>query len=148
MITFLFQNTFPVSGLFSIHLLSLDALLTVIESIERNCHSRMQSEHQESAASVSVITKSGRFSPKPFIHVITVNTMTEIKYISQKHLKMPLYPWSTILQYQLVPQDGVMCHRIFLRMNSLWQIKERKRYVGCCSCFDSVKLLSDHFKYI
>ncbi|KAK3910453.1 Golgi-specific brefeldin A-resistance guanine nucleotide exchange factor 1 [Frankliniella fusca] len=43
------KNTFPVSELFSIHLLSLDALLTVIESIERNCHSRMQSENQESA---------------------------------------------------------------------------------------------------
>lgn len=51
------KNTFPVSGLFSIHLLSLDALLTVIESIERNCHNRMQSEHQDSSASVSV-TKS------------------------------------------------------------------------------------------
>lgn len=48
------KNTFPVSGLFSIHLLSLDALLTVIESIEKNCHSRMQSEHQESVAPVSV----------------------------------------------------------------------------------------------
>lgn len=46
------KNTFPVSELYSIHLLSLDALLTVIESIERNCHSRMQSEHQESAVSV------------------------------------------------------------------------------------------------
>lgn len=44
------KNPFPVPGLFSIHLLSLDALLTVIESIERNCHSRMQSEHPDSTS--------------------------------------------------------------------------------------------------
>ncbi|XP_034244436.1 Golgi-specific brefeldin A-resistance guanine nucleotide exchange factor 1 isoform X2 [Thrips palmi] len=63
------KNTFPVSGLFSIHLLSLDALLTVIESIERNCHSRMQSEHQESAASLSV-TKSETYqdATKSIVH--------------------------------------------------------------------------------
>ncbi|KAH3746622.1 hypothetical protein DPMN_181031 [Dreissena polymorpha] len=36
-----FQNAFPVSGLFSTHLLSLDALLTVVDSIEQHCHSRI-----------------------------------------------------------------------------------------------------------
>jgi brefeldin A-resistance guanine nucleotide exchange factor 1 len=30
-----------VSGLFSTHLLSLDALLTVVDSIEQHCHSRI-----------------------------------------------------------------------------------------------------------
>lgn len=36
-----FQNAFPVSGLFTTHLLSLDALLTVVDSIEQHCHSRI-----------------------------------------------------------------------------------------------------------
>ena len=36
-----FQNAFPVAGLFSTHLLSLDALLTVVDSIEQHCHSRI-----------------------------------------------------------------------------------------------------------
>lgn len=35
------QNAFPVSGLTSTHLLSLDALIVVIDSIEQNCHFRM-----------------------------------------------------------------------------------------------------------
>lgn len=35
------KNAFPVSGLFSTHLLSLDALLTVVDSIEQHCHSRI-----------------------------------------------------------------------------------------------------------
>ena len=43
----IFQNAFPVSGLYNTHLLSLDALLTVIDSIEAHCHSRILSEHQE-----------------------------------------------------------------------------------------------------
>ncbi|KAK0051833.1 Golgi-specific brefeldin A-resistance guanine nucleotide exchange factor 1 [Biomphalaria pfeifferi] len=34
------KNAFPVSGLFTIHLLSLDALLTVIDSIEQHCQTR------------------------------------------------------------------------------------------------------------
>ena len=37
----IFQNAFPVAGLFSTHLLSLDALLTVVDSIEQHCHSRI-----------------------------------------------------------------------------------------------------------
>ncbi|OWF51783.1 Golgi-specific brefeldin A-resistance guanine nucleotide exchange factor 1 [Mizuhopecten yessoensis] len=35
------KNAFPVQGLFSTHLLSLDALLTVVDSIEQHCHSRI-----------------------------------------------------------------------------------------------------------
>jgi len=34
------KNAFPVAGLFTIHLLSLDALLTVVDNIEQHCHSR------------------------------------------------------------------------------------------------------------
>ena len=37
----MFQNAFPVAGLFSTHLLSLDALLTVIDSIEQHCNTRI-----------------------------------------------------------------------------------------------------------
>lgn len=39
------KNAFPVTGLQSIHLLSLDALLAVIDSIETHCHFRMLSEN-------------------------------------------------------------------------------------------------------
>jgi len=35
------QNAFPVAGLYSTHLLSLDALLAVIDSIEQHCHHRI-----------------------------------------------------------------------------------------------------------
>lgn len=35
------KNAFPVSGLYSTHLLSLDALLAVIDSIESHCHFRI-----------------------------------------------------------------------------------------------------------
>ncbi|CAN7993472.1 unnamed protein product, partial [Ixodes hexagonus] len=38
------KNAFPVTGLQSIHLLSLDALLAVVDSIETHCHFRMLSE--------------------------------------------------------------------------------------------------------
>lgn len=43
---FWFQNAFPVQGLFSTHLLSLDALLTVVDSIEQHCHSRILSTNK------------------------------------------------------------------------------------------------------
>ncbi|ESO85819.1 hypothetical protein LOTGIDRAFT_130403 [Lottia gigantea] len=35
------KNAFPVSGLFTTHLLSLDVLLTMVDSIEQHCHSRI-----------------------------------------------------------------------------------------------------------
>ncbi|XP_069705453.1 Golgi-specific brefeldin A-resistance guanine nucleotide exchange factor 1 isoform X3 [Periplaneta americana] len=41
------KNAFPVSGLYNTHLLSLDALLTIIDSIEGHCHSRILNERQE-----------------------------------------------------------------------------------------------------
>lgn len=43
---FPFQNAYPVSGLYSVHLLSLEALLAVIENIENHCQYRMMSENQ------------------------------------------------------------------------------------------------------
>ncbi|ELU03437.1 hypothetical protein CAPTEDRAFT_227129 [Capitella teleta] len=41
------KNAFPVSGLFSTHLLSLDALLAVIDSIEQHCHHRVDSKETD-----------------------------------------------------------------------------------------------------
>lgn len=38
---FNFQNAFPMAGLYSTHILSLDALITVIDSIEGHCHAKV-----------------------------------------------------------------------------------------------------------
>lgn len=46
------KNAFPVTGLQPIHLLSLDALLAVIDSIETRCHFRMLSETQAARGGV------------------------------------------------------------------------------------------------
>ncbi|XP_015907017.1 Golgi-specific brefeldin A-resistance guanine nucleotide exchange factor 1 isoform X3 [Parasteatoda tepidariorum] len=40
------KNAYPVSGLYSIHLLSLEALLAVIENIENHCQFRMLNQSQ------------------------------------------------------------------------------------------------------
>ncbi|XP_050390841.2 Golgi-specific brefeldin A-resistance guanine nucleotide exchange factor 1 isoform X2 [Patella vulgata] len=40
------KNAFPVSGLYTTHLLSLDALLTMVDSIEQHCHSRIISSNK------------------------------------------------------------------------------------------------------
>ncbi|XP_014241483.1 Golgi-specific brefeldin A-resistance guanine nucleotide exchange factor 1 [Cimex lectularius] len=47
------KNAFPVSGIHNTHLLSLDALLTVIDSIENHCNSRILNEHQQSEKGVT-----------------------------------------------------------------------------------------------
>ena len=47
------QNAFPVSGLMNTHLLSLDALLTIVDAIEEDCHHRMMSTKNEADASPS-----------------------------------------------------------------------------------------------
>ncbi|XP_076459823.1 Golgi-specific brefeldin A-resistance guanine nucleotide exchange factor 1-like isoform X2 [Babylonia areolata] len=44
------KNAFPVSGLFTTHLLSLDALLTVVDSIDQHCHHRVLSTTKSSVA--------------------------------------------------------------------------------------------------
>lgn len=44
------KNAFPVSGLFTTHLLSLDALLTVIDTVEQHCHSRVLAATSKSQA--------------------------------------------------------------------------------------------------
>lgn len=44
------KNAFPVSGLFTTHLLSLDALLTVVDSIEQHCHRRILSATKSAPA--------------------------------------------------------------------------------------------------
>jgi len=43
----LIQNAFPVAGLHNTHLLSLDALLTIIDAIECHCHDRILNQRQE-----------------------------------------------------------------------------------------------------
>ncbi|XP_055952129.1 Golgi-specific brefeldin A-resistance guanine nucleotide exchange factor 1-like isoform X1 [Argiope bruennichi] len=40
------KNSYPVSGLYSVHLLSLEALLAVIENIENHCQFRMLNQSQ------------------------------------------------------------------------------------------------------
>lgn len=63
----LLQNAFPVSGqLYTTHLLSLEALLTVIDSIEAHCQAKVLSgaAHQEqleapSAEGLSSATDAG-----------------------------------------------------------------------------------------
>lgn len=40
------KNAFPVSGVYNTHLLSLDALLTIIDSIETHCNNRILNERQ------------------------------------------------------------------------------------------------------
>lgn len=47
------KNAFPVSGLMNTHLLSLDALLTIVDAIEEDCHHRMMSSKTEADASPS-----------------------------------------------------------------------------------------------
>ncbi|CAG0893774.1 unnamed protein product [Cyprideis torosa] len=49
------KNSFPLTGLYSIHLLSLDALLTVIESVEAHCHSRILREGRKDSIEPSAI---------------------------------------------------------------------------------------------
>ncbi|XP_059472257.1 Golgi-specific brefeldin A-resistance guanine nucleotide exchange factor 1 isoform X2 [Neocloeon triangulifer] len=41
------KNAFPVAGLYNTHLLSLDALLTIIDAIECHCHNRILNQRQE-----------------------------------------------------------------------------------------------------
>ena len=58
-----FQNAFPVSGLFTTHLLSLDALLTVVDSIEQHCHRRILSATKSApAAEGDALQVEGAFS--------------------------------------------------------------------------------------
>ncbi|KRZ45985.1 Golgi-specific brefeldin A-resistance guanine nucleotide exchange factor 1 [Trichinella pseudospiralis] len=46
------KNAFPVTGLTNAHILSLDALLTVVDTIELNCHLRMINYRRHSSSSV------------------------------------------------------------------------------------------------
>ncbi|XP_064640698.1 Golgi-specific brefeldin A-resistance guanine nucleotide exchange factor 1-like [Lineus longissimus] len=61
------KNAFPVSGLYTTHLLSLDSLLTVIDSIEQHCHSRILNgtklTDSESKASVKFADQDGEVKP-------------------------------------------------------------------------------------
>ena len=41
LLNFFRQNAFPAGGLYSVHILALDALLAVVQSIEGHCHSQL-----------------------------------------------------------------------------------------------------------
>ncbi|XP_050424848.1 Golgi-specific brefeldin A-resistance guanine nucleotide exchange factor 1 isoform X2 [Adelges cooleyi] len=45
------KNIFPISDIYSIHLLSMDALLAVVDSIERHCHNRTQFTQKSESSS-------------------------------------------------------------------------------------------------
>jgi hypothetical protein len=49
-VTICLQNAFPVAGLYGTHILSLDALLAVIDSIEQHCHHRILNTAATAAA--------------------------------------------------------------------------------------------------
>ena len=67
-----FQNAFPVSGLFSTHLLSLDALLAVIDSIEQHCHHRILTTATE--ASKNTTQTEGKM-----MHRVNMNSVLSVK---------------------------------------------------------------------
>uniref|UniRef100_H2ZA16 SEC7 domain-containing protein n=1 Tax=Ciona savignyi TaxID=51511 RepID=H2ZA16_CIOSA len=69
MIILFIQNAFPVSGLYTTHLLSLDALLTVVHSIEQRC------SQNETNPTPTVVPE--RFSGE-------VPTIEELQLIKQK----------------------------------------------------------------
>ena len=55
------QNALPISGLYSTHLLSLDALLTTINSIEVQCRKQMKCvANEESNASTTTVSKNNK----------------------------------------------------------------------------------------
>uniref|UniRef100_A0A224X4T3 Putative guanine nucleotide exchange factor n=2 Tax=Triatominae TaxID=70999 RepID=A0A224X4T3_9HEMI len=56
------KNAFPVTGVYNTHLLSLDALLTVIDSIESHCNSRILNERHNS------VKGEASFKDPPFEH--------------------------------------------------------------------------------
>ncbi|KFM58104.1 Golgi-specific brefeldin A-resistance guanine nucleotide exchange factor 1, partial [Stegodyphus mimosarum] len=55
------KNAYPLSGLYSVHLLSLEALLAVIENIENHCQCRMlnQSQFLQDSIVSSAISENG-----------------------------------------------------------------------------------------
>ncbi|XP_039279024.1 Golgi-specific brefeldin A-resistance guanine nucleotide exchange factor 1 isoform X3 [Nilaparvata lugens] len=59
------KNAFPVSGVYNTHLLSLDALLTIIDSIENHCNSRILNEQRNGNAEASVPVEATGILPSP-----------------------------------------------------------------------------------
>ncbi|KFD71266.1 hypothetical protein M514_04892 [Trichuris suis] len=56
------KNAFPVTGLTGAHILSLDALLTVVDTIEMNCHMRMISFKEKPLSSEELHSPGSVFS--------------------------------------------------------------------------------------
>lgn len=78
---FVFQNAFPVSGqLYTVHLLSMEALLTVIDSTEAHCQAKVLSNiHQQekevvkSSPETMNSTKETNNSKIPFLDVLILS---------------------------------------------------------------------------
>lgn len=67
------QNAFPVSGLYTTHLLSLDALLAVIDSIEQHCHHRVLHTAKKEEDKERSVLNEGKFSVNHF-HYISLSS--------------------------------------------------------------------------
>ncbi|GFG39058.1 hypothetical protein Cfor_02589 [Coptotermes formosanus] len=115
------KNAFPVSGLYNTHLLSLDALLTVIDSIETHCHSRILNEHQEdrrmtedtplkadtdSGGGVAMVLPSGSHITLSGRQRISENIPTHEQLMAIKHKKKLLASGSE--QFNSKPKKGIM----------------------------------------
>ncbi|KAL0274869.1 UNVERIFIED_CONTAM: hypothetical protein PYX00_002898 [Menopon gallinae] len=101
------KSAFPVSGIYNTHLLSLDALLTIIDSIEGHCHSRILSERQsesESALDMSDValmaacSRSGR-------QKISKNIPSHEELMAVKRKKKLLT--SGTEQFNIKPKKGI-----------------------------------------
>ena len=78
---FVLQNAFPVSGqLYTTHLLSLEALLTVIDSTEAHCQAKVLNNTAQQDQSAETVLVEGEGSTND--HVDTTTGMQ----ISIKHL--------------------------------------------------------------
>lgn len=76
------KNAFPVSGLFTTHLLSLDALLTVVDTIEQHCHSRILSSTKAAAAAAAAATINGDISDSTQQQKISTDTGVDIVHFT------------------------------------------------------------------
>jgi len=87
---FTLQNAFPVSGLFSTHLLSLDALLAVIDSIEQHCHHRLPRQPKSSSTDQLSGPVAARNDHGMRREIVQSNDYT-ISYCSHYWIELRLY---------------------------------------------------------
>ncbi|CAG0901854.1 unnamed protein product [Darwinula stevensoni] len=73
------KNAFPVTGLYSTHLLSVDALLTVIDAIEHHCNSRMLAERHQMGAT-TLHSPNSPIPPPPLLRGSQQTSVEEADY--------------------------------------------------------------------